>query len=449
MRFPARLGFVLSLAALTPVLGAPAQAPKDLANEVQASHLSRVVDRLTSFGTRHTLSDPLAKNRGIGAVRDFLADEFHALTKISGSHLVAFEDRFTAEPGPQLPKGAELSNLGVLLPGIDPDRGNQALVVVAHYDSRASDPLDGRSDAPGAVDNASGVALVLEMAQVMATQTPAIGIYFVATAAGEQGGLGSARLAERLKAQGTDIIGMVAADCVGNSLASDGTRSTGTMRLFSTDDVPLQETEGQRRVRELLGTANDGPSRELARYLKRAGEAVVDSFTCKVMLRKDRIGQRGEQAPFAQEGCPSVEATEFTDCYERLRQNVRREGTRAYGDTGSFFDSGYCARITKMMVAGFRELSNAPQAPQNVGLGGGGTDSAKLWWTLPDDPRITAVVVYRRPADSVQWQSTAVFPKGESAKLPGVGPDNDVFAVATMDAQGNQSLPVSPRSIDF
>jgi acetylornithine deacetylase/succinyl-diaminopimelate desuccinylase-like protein len=416
---------------------------------VEPARLSRAVDRLASFGTRHTLSSAFSRTRGIGAARTWLAGEFDAATRLPGSRLIAFEDDFPAEPGPLLARPVELANLGVLLPGVDPDRARQALVVVAHYDSRVSDPADAAADAPGAVANASGVALVLEMARVLAAQQPAIGIYFVATAAGEQGGLGSIRLAQRLKGEGTEIVGMVAADSVGNSLGSDGAKAGGAVRLFSEDGVPAQETDGQRRIRELLGTGNDGGSRELARYLKRAGERFVDGLDCLVMLRKDRIGQTGEQGPFTRGGYPGVEVTELADNYDRLRQSIRTDAKRSYGDTATFFDAAYCARITRMLVAGFRQLAFAPAAPQNVGLGGCGSSNAKLWWNLPEDPRITGIVIYRRRADTVQWQGTAVFPKAESMVLPGVGTDTDVFAVATVDAQGNESLPVSPRSIEF
>jgi len=299
------------------------------------------------------------------------------------------------------------------------------------------------------VDNASGVALVLEMATVLAAQRPAIGIYFVATAAGEQGQLGSIRLVQRLKGEGAEIVGMVAAESVGNIMGFDGVKRGGAVRLFSEDAVPAQETPGQRRVRELLGTANDGASRELARYLKRAGERYVPDFECLVMLRRDRVGQSGEQAPFSREGFPAVAVTELVDNYDRLRQNVRTEGNRTYGDTASFFDTAYCARITRMMVAGFRQLAFAPEPPQNVGLGGCGTASARLWWILPDDPRINGVVVYRRQADGVQWQGTKVFPKQESLTLTGASADSEVFAVATVDAEGNESLPVSPLSVEY
>jgi hypothetical protein len=447
MRFLARFAFVLALAALLPAQE-PAPGVRELAGLVQASRLSRTVDRLASFGTRHSLSDQLSDRRGVGAAGRWLGGEFQALTRLPGSRLVAFDDPFHAEPGPLLPAGADLVNLGVLLPGTDPDRAKEALVLVAHYDSLGRDPKDAAGDAPGAVDNASGVALVLETAAVLAATTPAVSVYFVATAGGAQGLLGSARLARRLKAEGIEIIGMAAADCVGNTLAADGSKSGGAMRLFS-DGVPAVETDGQKRVRELLGTENDGASRELARYLKRAGDRFVDGLDCLVMLRRDRLGRDGEQTVFTREGYPGVRVTEQIDPFERLGPGTAAGNGKRSGDTPTFFDAGYCARITRMMVAGFRQLSYAPGAPRNVGLGGCGTSDAKLWWTLPADPRIVGIVLYRRRADGVQWQQTRGIAKCESQVIPGIGTDTDVFAVATVDAQGNESLPVSPRSIAF
>ena len=445
MRF---LVFVLCLSTL---LTAQQAAPgvHDLAGMVQASRLSRCVDRLASFGTRHTLSDALSDRRGIAVARTWLEGELQGLTRLPGSRLVVFEDPFRADPGPLLPTGADLVNLGVILPGVDPGRDKEALVVVAHYDSRARDIMDAASEAPGAVDNASGVALVLEMARVLAADTPAVTIYFVATAGGVQGQLGSARMVKQLKAEGVEVIGMAAADCVGNSLGSDGSKSGGSsVRLFS-DSVPAVESEGERRVRELLGTENDGVSRELARYLKRSGERYVDDLECQVMLRRGRLNRDGEHTVFTRAGFPGVEVAEQIDPFDRLAQKPGTPQGRTVSDSAGFFDSGYCARITRMLVAGFHQLACAPAGPQNVGLGGIGTADARLWWTLPTDPRVAGVVIYRRRADGVQWQQIRAFPKCESQIIPGVGTDTEIFAVATVDAQGNESLPVAPRSITY
>lgn len=442
------LGLALLLAAPAPAQEEPPSVVRDLVRKVEASRLTRTVGRLAAFGTRHTLSDPVAEARGIGAARKWLDGEFQALTRLPGTRLEPYADTFRAGPAPLLPKAMDLINFGVVLPGTDPSRAKEALVVAAHYDSRGSDVLDGLGDAPGAVDNASGVAAVLEMATVMAAEKPAVAIYFVATAAGEQGQLGSARLARQLKAAGIDVLAMVAAECVGNTALGGGAKAASGVRIFS-EGLPLRESEGGRRLRELLGTENDGPGRALARYVKRMGEHYQEEFEVMVMLRRDRVGQSGGHQPFVQEGFPALEITQLADNYDRQHQDVRSTASRSYGDTAAFFDAGYCARITRVLVGAFRHLAFAPAAPQNVGLGGLGSPDSKLWWTLPEDPRIAGIVLYHRRADAVAWQQTRVFPKCESQEVPGMGVDTDVFAVATLDAQGNESLPVSPRSVQF
>lgn len=442
------LGLALFLALPAPAQEQPPSAVRELAYKVESSRLTRTVGRLASYGTRHTLSDPVAENRGIGAARKWLEGEFQALLRLPGSRLEAYGDSFRAGPGPLLPRAMDLANLGVVLPGTDPARAKEALVVAAHYDSRASDPMDAGADAPGAVDNASGVAAVLEMATVMAAERPAVAIYFVATAAGEQGNLGSARLARQFKAAGIEVLAMAAVDRVGNTALPGGAKAGNAVRIFS-EGLPPRESDGERRLRELLGTENDSPGRALARYVKRMGEHYQEDFQVLAMLRRDRVGAAGEHQPFVREGWPAMEITELADNYDRLQQNVRSAASRAYGDTAAFFDAGYCARITRVLVAAFKHLSSAPAGPQNVGCSGVGTPDTKLWWSLPEDPRITGIVLYHRRADTVAWQETKAFPKCESQVVPGMGIDTDVFAVATLDAEGNESLPVSPRSVTF
>jgi len=440
-------GLVLALA--LPLSAQSGPTVGDLLARVQASRLSRTVNRLVAFGTRHTLSDAVSDNHGIGATRRWLRGEFQSLTQLPGSRLVPFQDTFTAGPGPLLPKAVDQVNIGAWLPAADPNRAKQALVVTAHYDSRGTDPMNAGAAAPGAVDNGSGVAVVLEMATVLAAEHPAVNVYFVATAAGVQGQLGAARLAQRLKDDGVEVLGMVAVDRVGNTQGSDGSKDTNTVRLFSESGVPAVESEGQRRLRGLLGTENDSPDRELARYLRRAGEHFVDDLDCAVMLRRERIARESEAQVFAGFGWPAVLVTEMIDNYDHLDQDLRSTSGKAYGDSAAYFDPGYCARITRMLVAGLRQLALAPEPPQNVGLGGLGGPDAKLWWTLPDDPRIKGIVVLRRRADALLWQQDRIFNPEESQVLQGASPDSYVFAVATADADGDTSLPVIPRSVQY
>lgn len=416
-----------------------AQAP-------EAARLKATVERLAAFGTRHTLSDTASPTRGIGAARHWLATEAEALAKLPGSRLQPFEDRFTQEPVPRVPKAVELVNVGVVLPGTDASR-KEALVIAGHYDSRATDGMDATSDAPGAVDDASGVAMAFELARVMAADRPAISIYFVAVAGEEQGLLGSAHLARRLKAEGVKVIGMVAADTVGNTTGMNGVKDSSTVRLFS-EGVSGLENEAQRRLRESLGAENDGRSREFARYLKRFGEPATENLEALLMLRRDRIARGGDHSAFTREGFPGVRITETLEHYDRQHQVPRTEQGRRFGDTPDCFDADYCARATRLLMGAFRSLGLAPAAPLSVVLGGAVSPDTRIRVGLPADPRIAGLVLYRRRADQVAWQRSQRLPVQELITLPGVVVDNHMFAVATVDAEGHESIPTAPTGLE-
>ena len=458
MRIPAILFLASILAAPAPA-GAKDTAPPaaqgqpepkgnpyvlEMVGHVESSRLRRTVERLAACGTRHSLSITNSPTRGIGAARHWLEDETQSLAALPGSRLVPFEDVFTAEVGPRVPRATEMASIGVMLPGLDTSRGKDALLVAGHYDSRANDILDAESDAPGAVDDASGVALTLEMAHVMARDRTAINIFFVATAGGEQGELGAAHLARRLKAEGYNILGMLAADCVGNTSGPGGAKVNTSVRLFS-EGVPAAESEPQRRVREAIGLENDSSSRELARYLKRMGEPYAESMTCLVMLRRDRVGRGGDHLAFNKEGFPAARVTETLENFDRQHQVPRIEGGHTYGDSTVFFDPGYCAKITREMAGAFHHLAVAPEAPADVVMSTGPNGGVRLRWAPMSDPRIAGVVVYWRPADTVAWQGGRFFPKADHIDLPEPGGvDNSFFAVATVSPEGDQSLAVAP-----
>ena len=437
------------LLALAPCVAAPVPArhprAEALVAAVDAARMKAQVARLAAFGTRHTLSDTESPTRGIGAARRWLASEFQVLVGLPGSRLEPFEDRFTAEAGGRLPRPVELVNLGVRLPGTDPARARETLVVVAHYDSRADGALDAEGEAPGANDDASGVALVLEMARQLAAEQPAVGIHFVAVAGEEQGLLGSAHLARRLKAEGVQVLACLAADMVGNSEGENGVRDNTTVRLFA-EGVPAAETPEQRRLREAVGSENDSGSREWGRYLQRHLRAYVAHLDPWLMLRRDRLGRGGDHTPFAREGFPAARIVETHEHYGRQHKVPRQVDGVPVGDTPEFVDGAYLARITQGCLAAYWHLAHAPAAPRRVLLGRAGAGT-RLDWTLPPDARIQGVVVYRRRADGVAWQRAERHPRVERLAWPTLSPDNEVFAVATVDAEGCESLPAAVEAL--
>ncbi len=441
--------FAAVAASLALAASPEARSPRvaELAAAVDPARLHATVASLAGFGTRHTLSDAASATRGIGAARRWLADRFRALSVEKGSRLRPFEDRFVADPGPRVPRPTEIVNVGAVLPGTDAARSHEAVVVTAHYDSRASDVMDATSDAPGAVDDGSGTAVVLELARVLARERPAVAVYLVAVAGEEQGLLGSAHLARRLASDGTRVVAMTSIDILGNTRGQDGVEDDVDARLFS-EGVPAAETPAQRRVREALGGENDGAAREWARYVKRVAERYVENLDLWVMLRRDRIARGSDHLSFSALGFPAIRLSEGHESYDRQHQDVRTVAGRSYGDDLAHFDAGYAAKVARGLVAAVAELAAAPAPPADVALRGAVSADTRLGWTLPPDRRVAGVVLYRRRADAVTWQRATRYPATDAIVLRDVVPDNEVFAVATVDADGDESLPAHPSKLE-
>jgi hypothetical protein len=440
----------LAVAAVTAALSAPPpRSPRveALVAAPEAARIEATVARLVSFGTRHTLSDTTSETRGVGAARRWLAAEFGALTRLPGARLRPFEHRFTAAAEQRIPAPVEIVNVGAVLPGTDASRAREAVVLTGHYDSRATDVMDATSDAPGAVDDGSGVAMVLELARVLARERPAVSVYFVAVAGEEQGLTGSAHLARRLREEGVAVLAMVGVDTVGNTEGMDGVRDDVSARLFS-EGVPHAEPEAARKLREAVGAENDGPAREVARYVKRVAEQYVENLDLWVMLRQDRIARGGDHMSFTREGFPGIRLTEAHEHYDRQHQVPREERGRRYGDDLDHLDARYTAKVTRGLAAAVATLMAAPAPPREVALGGAVSPDTRLSVALPADPRVTGLVLYRRRADAVAWQRVDGYPRAERIVLPGVVVDNHVFAVATVDAEGNESLPAHPVRLE-
>jgi hypothetical protein len=413
-----------------------------IVQRIEPGRLQAAVAKLVSFGTRHTLSETASETRGIGAARRWLAAEFAA----AGKRAKPFEDRFTAQPGPRIPAPVEIVSLGVIIPGTDPARAKQAIVMTGHYDSMPSDVMDAKSDAPGADDDASGTAMALELARVFAGESPAVTLYFVAVAGEEQGLVGSQHLAERLKAEGVDVLAMTSVDIAGNGEGQDGIRDTGSGRIFS-EGVPAVESEAQKKLREQVGGENDSPAREWARYLQRVGEKYSDGLRLRVMMRRDRIARGSDHMSFSRQGFPAARLMESRENYRRQHQTPRVENGVEYGDDLAHFDAPYAARLCKALAAGIASLAFAPAPPRQVVLAGAVSPDTTLRWTLPADPRVAGVIVYRREAGGVRWEYAGALGKVDRAVLPSLVPDNFFFAVATVDAAGNESLPQPPGEL--
>ena len=418
---------------------------EQLVARIEPARMHDVVAHLVGFGTRLTISDPNDAQRGIGAARKWLASQFEAMARMPGARIKPFEDRFTAPVGKRIPAPVEIVNVGAVLPGTDPARAKQAIVMTGHYDSMPSDVLDPKADAPGADDDGSGTSMVLELANAFAKESPAITMYFVAVAGEEQGLVGSSHLAERLKSEGVDVMAMVSVDIAGNSEGQDGVKDSTTGRLFS-EGAPEIESEQQKKLRLALGSENDSPAREVARYIQRFGELYSSGLRLRVMLRRDRIARGSDHMSFAHQGFPAIRMSEARENYHRQHQTPRVENGVQYGDDLAHFDAGYAARMCKALAGALASLGFAPAPPQAVVLASSNTPDGKLKWTLPPDPRIADVVLYRRPADTVAWERAVALGKVSEVTMPSVNVDDWFFAVSTADSAGHESLP-QPASL--
>lgn len=414
---------------------------REMVDEVSKDSIQKNIEKLVSYGTRHALSDTISDTRGIGAARRWVLSRFKAYAARSNGRMTARLDPFIVEKGPRVPHRVTMKNTMAILEGDDPEGG--VLVVSGHIDSRVTDVMDSTSEAPGANDDASGVALVMELARIMSSRKFDATIIFVAVQGEEQGLLGAAHLAETLAADSSDVIAMFNNDMVGNTQASEIDRNSAKrLRLFS-EPEPASETEEQARLRSYTGAENDSPSRQLARYIKSTGEAYVDDFEVTLNYRIDRYLRGGDHLPFTRQGFTAVRFCEMNENYLHQHQDIRVEHGEQYGDLPEYVNFAYTANIARVNLAALAELALAPRQPQNVGIKVELGNISTLTWDPPKTGKKPAgyVVLLRETYESM-WQKS--FQTAETEiELP-YSKDNYFFAVQAVDRDGNKSLPVFP-----
>jgi hypothetical protein len=415
-------------------------------NEVSAKNLETDVRKMVSYGTRHTLSDTKDKKRGIGAARRYVFDEFKKYSKAGGNRMVVEMDTFTLKAdGKRVDKTTLMANVLATIPGTDPS-DKRVLIMSGHIDSRVTDVMNRTADAPGANDDASGVAAVMEVARILAGQKFPCTIKLVAVQGEEQGLLGSGHLAERAKKEGWNVVAMLNNDIVGNSHGYDPEITDSLhLRVFS-EGVPATETPEQARIRRQLSSENDAPSRQLARYTQTAARQYVNADGYGVLLeyRPDRFLRGGDHTPFNQQGFAAVRFTETNENFNHQHQDLRTEGGIVYGDRPEFVDYRYLRRTAQVNLATLASLALAPAAPQKVEvLTAKLTNRTELRWQAPQGgPAPAGYIVLARETSAPQWQQR--FPvSGTTADLA-VSKDNYIFGVVSVDAQGHESTPVLP-----
>ncbi|MBK0379585.1 M20/M25/M40 family metallo-hydrolase [Mucilaginibacter segetis] len=423
----------------------PDAAIKQMTDEVSAKNIKAIVRKLVSFKTRHTLSDTTSKTEGIGAARNWIKAEYEKYAAASGSRMKVEFDVFTQPKGNRIDKDTPMKNVLAILKGTD-TADKRIYLVSGHYDSRVSDVMDATSAAPGAVDDASGTALSMELARVMAKHKFPATIIFVAMVGEEQGLYGSTNLAKRAKAEGWDIDAMLNNDIVGNTYGMEtGLKDNRSVRVFS-EGVPAAETERQAAIRNAVGGENDSPARELARYIKEVGERYVDQLDVKLIYRRDRYLRGGDHTPFSQQGFTAIRVTEMNEDFNRQHQDIRTGNGVNYGDLPDFADYEYTQKVARMNLAVLANLALAPAEPQNVGIVTSGlTNKTQLKWQAPKGNAAAGYYVLMRETSSPVWEKK-FYVSGTDATLA-YSKDNYLFAVQSVDAQGHESLPVFPKPV--
>ncbi|MBG0853588.1 M20/M25/M40 family metallo-hydrolase [Streptomyces spinoverrucosus] len=421
----------------------PTRELRALLREIDPDRIEATVRRLVSFGTRHTLSSQDDPRRGIGAARDWLLAELSSCAAASGGRMTAELQSYVQEPAPRIPTPTRITNVVATLRGaVTPER---VYVVSGHYDSRVTDVMDATSDSPGADDDASGVAVVLELARVMATRRPASTIVFAAVAGEEQGLYGAAHMAQQLKAAGADVQGMFTNDIVGSPTADDGTRDPYTVRLFA-EGVPSSETPEQAAVRRSVGGENDSTTRQLARFVRDVADNDVTGMHVRVIYRRDRYRRGGDHIPFLERGYPAARFTEPAEDFAHQHQDVRvdEHGTQ-YGDLPEFCDFRYIARVARVNAATLWTLAQAPGTPREARLLTATlTNSTQLVWSRGTEPDLAGYEVVWRETTSPEW--THVIPVGDvTTHEVDLSKDNVFFGVRAVNKAGQKSPVAFPQ----
>ncbi|WP_078594429.1 M20/M25/M40 family metallo-hydrolase [Streptomyces sp. NRRL S-920] len=419
-----------------PTAQEPPRELRAILREIDHRRIEATVRRLAAFGTRHTLSSQDDPVRGIGAARDWILAELRRHARRSGGRMTVQLQSYVQEPGPRIPTPTRITNVVATLRGsASPDR---LYVVSGHYDSRASDVMDFTSDAPGADDDASGVALVMELARVMATRRIGATLVFAAVAGEEQGLLGAAHMAEQFKQRKADVQGMFTNDIVGSSTADDGTRDPRTIRLFA-EGVPSSETPEEAAVRRSVGGENDSPARQLARFVQDVAANDATGMRVRVVYRRDRYLRGGDHIPFLERAYPAARFTEPAEDFAHQHQDVRVVDGKQYGDLPEFCDFPFIARVARVNAAALWSLAQAPGTPRGAKiLTAALTNETELVWERGTEADLAGYEVVWRETTDPDW--THVIDVGDATRhTVDLSKDNVFFGVRAVGRSGLRS----------
>jgi Peptidase family M28 len=436
------------------------QAPADTdisraLRDISAEKIHDLIEKLVSFKNRNALSSmgtDLPSGTGIKAAAEWIESQFQQTSAACNNCLSVQRDTFLEQPqsGPssRIPKPTEITNVYAILRGADPVQAKRMYLITANYDSRNTDALDSHGAAPGANDDASGVAAVLECARVLSKLKLPATLVFVAVAGEEQGLNGASHLAKLAKTEGWQLEGVLNNDIIGgNTTPGDTLQDKNRVRVFS-EGIPATATPEQLRMIQNLGGENDSPSRELARSMTDAAQTYFPAkagtdmtFRPVLEFRRDRFLRGGDHTAFNHEGFPAVRLTEWREDFNHQHQNLRTENGIEFGDLVKFVDFQYVANVARLNAATLASLASAPPPPRELKIVTRNLDNnTELKWEI--GPSGTHYEVVWRETDAPDWQR--FLHAEEPHALLRVSKDNVIFGVRSVDAAGHRSLVVVP-----
>ena len=443
----------------------PDSVVQTIVADISSARIEQRIRKLVSFETRHTLSQTDSDQRGIGAARRWIEAELRACSQAAGGRLQVSIQKWVEPVSRRVARPTTLVNVIATLPGDAPSSKDRLLIVSGHYDSMNSDISDNVGAAPGANDDASGTAVSMELACVMAKHHFDATLVFMAVPGEEQGLLGAAHFAREARKQGLNIEAMITNDIVGSATGDAGQRDPKRLRLFADGADPLlrmmvqgqtgqaldpAEQEATRAVRGQLqsiamaGGGADLPTHQLGRHLKSSAERYLPGFTVQLIQRRDRYLRGGDHIPFLEQGYAAVRFTEPFENFRHQHQNVRTEGALAFGDLPDFVEFDYVADVARVNAIGLATLALAPPPPANVRIDTTQlTNDSTLRWAVSNDPAVVGYRLVWRESDATSWQGSQDVGLVGHITVP-ISKDNVVFGVQSLSKRGHASLAVYP-----
>lgn len=415
----------------------------DIVKSVSADRLEKDIRKLAGFGTRNTMSDTVSSTRGIGAARRWIKSEFDVISKQCDGCLEVYYQRSLVKPdGRRIKQDTWVVNVIAIQRGTKSP--NRYVIMSGDIDSRNSDATDPDGDAPGANDNASGMAGTIEAARVLTKYSFDNSIVYVGLSGEEQGLYGGQHMAKVAKEKGWDIIGVLNNDMIGNIEGVDGVIENSTFRVFS-EPTPVTESDQQRGRRRYYGGEVDGVSRQLARYVHKMTDQYIPNLKAKMIYRLDRFGRGGHHKPFNDQGYAGIRIMETHENYNRQHQNIRTENGIKYGDVIEGVNFEYTAKLTAVNAITLAGIAWAPTSPKDVKIGGAVQASAKLVWEKSADA--VGYKVHWRDTTSPQWEHSKYVGNVSEYVFEKLVIDNYLFGVSSVNSNGDESVVVFPGDV--